>query len=319
MAEAIPQARLPGLPELDPHALHTRRQNVLLIFAGIFLGAMAMLNILGITKFIPIGAGNLTIFGETVPFALAVGVLPYPLTFLCTDFISEFYGRRCANWVVFVGLLVNLLVLGFVSLGDRLPGIDPLPFQQIFVPQLESVELTGGAGETTTIDPGLGPEPKQESVLKPLSDAENNPLHDTAGQRVFVTTESRQHYFREEGLFDRVATTTRMAVLASMIAYLAAQFIDVYLFHFWKRLTRGKHLWLRNNGSTLVSQLVDTSAVVLITFWDSIGSGDRDASDIIALIVAGYLFKVLVALLDTIPFYLGVKFLGRYLRIDSAR
>ena len=53
---------------------------------------------------------------------------------------------------------------------------------------------------------------------------------------------------------------------ASMIAYLSAQFLDVKLFHFWKNLTKGKHLWLRNNGSTLLSQLVDTTLVVSILF-----------------------------------------------------
>ena len=57
------------------------------------------------------------------------------------------------------------------------------------------------------------------------------------------------------------------SVGASMVAYLTAQFVDVRLFPFWKQLTKGKALWLRNNGSTLVSQLVDTSAVVLISHY----------------------------------------------------
>ena len=57
------------------------------------------------------------------------------------------------------------------------------------------------------------------------------------------------------------------AVAASMLAYLVAQFCDVRLFHFWKKLTRGKHLWLRNNASTMVSQIVDTTAVILITHF----------------------------------------------------
>ena len=67
--------------------LRERRERVFLVSAGIFLGSLAMLNIIGITRFVHIG-----------PLALAVGVLPYPLTFLCTDFISEFYGRRRRSW-----------------------------------------------------------------------------------------------------------------------------------------------------------------------------------------------------------------------------
>jgi uncharacterized integral membrane protein (TIGR00697 family) len=108
-------------------------------------------------------------------------------------------------------------------------------------------------------------------------------------------------------------------MLASMIAYLFAQFVDVWLFHFWKRLTRGRYLWLRNNGSTLISQLVDTTCVVLITFWAAITAGEVPASQVFAWIGGAYMFKLAVALLDTVPFYLGVGVLGRYLQIDPTQ
>ena len=304
----IPQAQFPDLPELDAAKLHIRRERTLLVFAGIFLGAMAMLNILGITKFVQLG-----------PLAVAVGVLPYPLTFLCTDFISEFYGRRCANFIVFIGLLVNLLVLGFISLGSALESVEtPAPFQQIYVPQTGPIETLSAGGPAGSVDPGLPDNASIDTVLTPLVDESGETLRDAQHRRP-VREASNDHrvVFREEGLFDRISMTTRMAVLASMIAYLAAQFIDVYLFHFWKRLTRGKHLWLRNNGSTLVSQLVDTTAVVLITFWASIVAGDLTISGAVAYIRDGYSFKLLVALIDTVPFYIGVKYLGRYLRIRS--
>ncbi len=94
-------------------ALHERRERVFLVLAGVFLGSMTMLNVLGITRFIHIG-----------PLALAVGVLPYPLTFLCTDFISEFYGRRRANFVVWVGLVLNVVVIGFLWMGHLFPSVD---------------------------------------------------------------------------------------------------------------------------------------------------------------------------------------------------
>ena len=71
-------------------------------------------------------------------------------------------------------------------------------------------------------------------------------------------------------------------VLASMTAYLVAQLIDVRLYHFWWRVTGGKHLWLRNNGSTWISQLVDTIIVnsIFLRFgldleWKVIGSHRR--------------------------------------------
>jgi len=111
----------------------------------------------------------------------------------------------------------------------------------------------------------------------------------------------------------------RGAVLASMVAYLAAQFCDVFMFHFWKRLTRGKHLWLRNNGSTMISQLVDSTAVVFITFGAAFWAGDRALSGMLVLVFSSYLFKFAVALVDTIPFYIGVSIFKRYLRIDPTR
>ena len=96
-------------------------------------------------------------------------------------------------------------------------------------------------------------------------------------------------------------------VIASMIAYLIAQSVDVRLFHFWKSLTKGKHLWLRNNLSTVVSQLVDTTAIMTVLYYaNNLGSTIQSISDLVGLIFASYIFKVLVALFDTPLFDLGV-------------
>ncbi len=247
-----------GLPyDYVDSRLHERRERVFLVLAGLFLGSMTMLNILGVSRFLDM---SFEVFGMRIPFALAVGVLPYPVTFLCTDFISELYGRRRASHVVWVGLGLNLWVMAFLWLGGVLPpaaelGADGLP------------------------DPSA---------------------HDYA--------------------FFRIRQLTMGAVVASMLAYLFAQLCDVYLFHFWKSLTRGRHLWLRNNGSTLVSQFVDSFAVITIThFW----AGGLPVDDAAALwpqlwvfILSGYVFKAVVALIDTVPFYVGVGLLSRYLRID---
>ena len=88
-----------------------------------------------------------------------------------------------------------------------------------------------------------------------------------------------------------------------MVAYLIAQFIDVRIFHFWKKLTNGKHLWLRNNGSTIASQLVDTTLVICILFI-----GVWDSKQIFNGIIDGWLFKMLIALIDT-PIIYGVIYL----------
>jgi uncharacterized integral membrane protein (TIGR00697 family) len=246
------------LHSIEASALHARRERVFLVLAGIFLGSMAMLNILGVSRFIDL---SFDLLGLRIPMLLAVGVLPYPITFLCTDFISEFYGRRRASFVVWVGILLNLWVVFFLWLGGMLP---PAP----------------------QLDPATG--------LPPID------AYDFA--------------------FYRIRMLTMGAVLASMVAYLAAQFCDVYLFHFWKRLTAGRHLWLRNNGSTLVSQFIDTFMVITITHFYAralpIDAGQPIWPQLWVFIGSGYVFKAVVALVDTLPFYLGVRWMSRLLQID---
>lgn len=105
-------------------------------------------------------------------------------------------------------------------------------------------------------------------------------------------------------------------VFGSMIAYLFAQYIDVKLFEFWRKLTKGKHLWLRNNGSTIFSQLIDTSLVViiaLILFPKFTGvSNPISWHTALQIIIGQYIFKAILALLDTPIFYLFVFGLKKY-------
>lgn len=269
------------LPSIAPEKLHERRERVFLVMAGLFLGTLAMLNILGISRFIVFASytpGDGWQWGAwgKISFAVAVGVLPYPITFLCTDLISEFYGRRRANFVVFVGLLINLWVILILWLGGVLPQV-PAMDPQTGLPPLENLAPTEGG------------------------------VKDLDGYGFYY-----------------IRMLTFGAVTASMIAYLAAQFIDVQVFHFWKRLTGGRHLWLRNNGSTLISQLVDTTAVILITHFYAhalpVGDPEPTGRDLWAVlltfIATGYVFKLLAALVDTPIIYAAVKLLSPYLRIN---
>ena len=246
------------LHPIEASTLHARRERVYLVLSGLFLGSMTMLNILGTSRFVDL---SFEIAGLRIPMALAIGVLPYPVTFLCTDFISELYGQKRANFLVWVGLLLNAWVVAFLWLGGVLP---PVP----------------------VLDASTG---------LPPTDA-----YDFA--------------------FYRIRFLTMGAVVGSMIAYLAAQLCDVSLFHFWKRITNGRHLWLRNNGSTLVSQFVDTFAVITITHFYAKGLPiDPNGAiwpQLWLFIASGYMFKLVIALFDTLPFYLGVHYLSRYLEID---
>ena len=113
--------------------------------------------------------------------------------------------------------------------------------------------------------------------------------------------------------FKKVFGLTGPAFFASMVAYLTAQLIDVRIFHFWKRLTKGKHLWLRNNASTIFSQLVDTSVILVILCLAGVIEWER----FYGLWMMGWLFKVLVALIDT-PIIYGIIYLLKG-KIDIAK
>ncbi len=118
----------------------------------------------------------------------------------------------------------------------------------------------------------------------------------------YDTVEDYQHAFRS------VFALNGVLVFGSMTAYLCAQLTDNWLYHFWKRLTQGKHLWLRNNGSTWISQLVDTAVVNSILFF--IGFG-MDVPTAVRIMVTIYLYKLALAVLDTPLIYLGVALVRR--------
>ncbi len=243
-------------PVIDPALLAERRERVFLMLAGVFICAMTMLNILGITRFIQLG-----------PMQLAVGVLPYPITFLCTDLICELYGKRRANFMVTLGLGLNFFILAFIYIGNLVPPVGPES-----LPPWQMMQLAAPVG----LPDGTVVEQQVE-------------------------------------LYQLIYATTSGAVFASMMAYIAAQYCDVQLFHFWKRVTRGKYLWVRNNFSTMISQLVDSFMVVLVTFGAVYLAGEMSTETLLTLMFSNYIFKFCVAVLDTGPFYLGVYQLRKYL------
>lgn len=226
-----------------------KREKTFWILAGFFLSAMTLLNVVGITKFV-------SVFGLQV----AVGVLPYPITFLCTDLISELYGKKRANFVVALGFFINLFVLFFLWVGQVIPAV---PVESM--PPWQMLNLA---------DPVFLPNGGEVSG--------------------------------SVSLYSFIYFCTSGAVAASMVAYLAAQFIDVHIFHYLKEKTNGKHLWLRNNVSTLISQFVDSFAVVGVTFGAVFLSGEMPMKTLMTLFLSNYAFKVLAALLDTPIFYFFV-------------
>ncbi len=172
---------------------------------------------------------------------MSVGILPFPVTFLLTDVVNDFYGRKGARFITILGFCMAVLAWVVLQVGTWLP-VD----ETTYFTQTEFQKIFGGSAQ------------------------------------LFV---------------------------ASMIAYLIGQFLDIQVFQFWKALTRSKHLWLRATGSTVLSQLVDTITINLI-FWTWAAAADptsplgRMATGarmtwIWTKIVREYGFKVVVAILLT--------------------
>ncbi|MDX2360422.1 MAG: queuosine precursor transporter [Crocinitomicaceae bacterium] len=255
--------------DLENQLVRRRREWVFLILAGIFLGSLTMLNILGVSRFIDLSSYVGISDTSSVRFSIAVGVLPYPITFLCTDIVSEIYGRKRANMLVWVGLFLNIWVLLVMWFGGWIQ-------------------------------------------------APENLLPDGTLPLEVVNGEPQAPYGYA---FYEIRMLTFGATFASMIAYITAQFVDVQIFHWLKNKTKGKLLWLRNNVSTLTSQLIDSIAVILITHYYAhalpIPEGANITNALIAFIVSSYLFKFFFALVDTIPIYIAVKYLRRFLHVKD--
>ncbi|MDP6169022.1 MAG: queuosine precursor transporter [Candidatus Marinimicrobia bacterium] len=203
------------------------RDQFYIILSGIFIASLVTCNLIA-NKFVTVDLGFKV-------FIVSAGILPYPLTFLVTDLISELYGQRRANLVVLSGFVASMFVLFFLWLGSQFEAIP-------------------------------------SSIVS-------------------------------DGTYNSVFQNAWRLIAASMFAYLFAQFIDVKIFHFWKRLTNGKHLWLRNNGSTIASQFVDTTLVISILFI-----GVWESGQIYSAILDGWLFKMMMALIDT-PIIYGAIYL----------
>ena len=200
------------------------KDQLYIVLVGIFIASLVTCNLIA-NKFVTVDLGFKV-------FIVSAGILPYPLTFLVTDLISEIYGQKRANLVVFSGFIASMFVLLFLWLGG----------------QFNAIPSSIVGNET----------------------------------------------------YNNVFQNAWRIIAASMTAYLFAQFVDVRIFHFWKKLTNGKHLWLRNNGSTIASQFIDTTLVVCILFL-GVWNGDQ----IFQAIIDGWLFKMLMAFIDT-PIIYGI-------------
>lgn len=216
-------------------------QRIYLLLGALFITSLVVSNLI-FQKFFYWYPVDIEIFGSKL-FEISVGILPYPITFLITDLISEIYGKKRANDVVTVGVFASIFSLAIIFTAASVP----------------------------------------------------------------ATSWS----YVNDDMFQRVFGNSAVAVFASMVTYLLAQFIDIHIYHFWKRVTKGRHLWIRNNFSTWFSQFVDTFTITFLLCLFGIIPWENFEG----LLVSGFLFKLIVAICDTPFLYLGVYLFKRRFKI----
>jgi hypothetical protein len=176
---------------------------------------------------------------------ISVGIIPFPVTFLLTDVVNDFYGRKGATFLTWLGFFMALLAYVVLQVSTWLR-----PDPSTYFTQAEFAKVFGGSAQ----------------------------------------------------LF-----------IASIVAYLIGQILDIHVFQFWKALTQSKHLWLRATGSTILSQIIDTVTINVI-FWRWTES--KDWGWIGAKAGREYAIKLVVAILLTPAVYAVHTFVVKVMGIE---
>lgn len=210
--------------------LDSRKNTLFIILAGIFITNAVTAELIG---------GKLIYIG---PYVMSIGILPWPVVFITTDLINEYYGQKAVKKlsVITAGLIAYCFVLLYIAL---------------------NIKAANGFDTVTDV--------QFKAVF---------------GQSLWI-------------------------IIGSIVAFLVSQAIDITLFHFLKKKTGQKMIWLRSTGSTVISQLFDTFIVLGIAFY---ATGKMDTETYIASGLTGYGVKLIIAIVMTPLIYLGHAIIEKY-------
>lgn len=227
-----PSPTLPAAFALDV------RTRLYLWMSAVFVTCLLLANILGVKLF----RFDLTLGGTLIPVEHTVGMLTFPITFLLTDLLNEYYGKKAARRVTYIGFAMGLLAFALVYVARITPTLEGIP--------------------------------------------------GTANHAAF------------ENIFGAAA----LMYLASMVAFLSGSLLDIFLFGVFKRMTRGRMVWFRATGSTVVSQLFD-SFVITFVFFQVLqrltGGEPAPMSFVVKTALTGYILKFVIAVVLTPAIYAG--------------
>lgn len=245
-----------------PHTLRLARQDVLAFsLCALFVGFFVAAEVLGgkLFRFTLAGLSPKTLgLGEGEEFVATAGILAFPLTFVMTDIVNEYFGKPMVRLFTWIAIAVNLLLQPVIRAAIAVPAI--------------------------SYTPGVTSEQMQEAYAIAL------------GQ-------------------------TSAIVVASLVAFGLAQWLDAQVFTWLRRKTGGRMLWLRAQGSTVVSQLIDTLAVIFLAFVAIpalTGGAAWTSGQAFEVAFTNYVYKFLIAVVSTPSLYIVHILVDAYLGKDVA-
>lgn len=252
----------------------TKETRLFIILGGFFVANAIIAEFIGVKIFslektFGIKPADISLFGsQGLSFNLTAGVLLWPVVFIMTDIINEYYGKKGVRLLSFLaaGLITYAFLMCFLA-------IHLVPAD--FWPQ-------------SHVNPSLS-DTEQEAIRSKVGD------YNAAFRLVFG-----------QGLW---------IIIGSLVAFLVAQLIDVFVFHKIKKLTGEKSIWFRATGSTLVSQLIDSYIVLTIAFY--IGA-DWSLGLVLAIGTVNYIYKFIIAIALTPVLYLVHWLIDRFLGHEKA-
>ncbi|MBL7885521.1 MAG: queuosine precursor transporter [Flavobacterium sp.] len=212
----------------------SKKDTVYVILAGIFITNAIVAELIG-GKLIDVG-----------PAVMSIGILPWPIVFITTDLINEYFGEKGVR-------KLSLITAGLIAYTF---------FILFFAMKIPSTGISS------------------------------------------VSTEQ----------FGAVFGQSQLIIVGSITAFLASQLIDVTIFHFVKKRTGNKMIWLRSTGSTVISQFFDSFIVLGIAFYLP---GIMDFKTYVVSGLTGYTVKLIIAVLMTPLIYLGHYLIEKYIAKDG--
>ena len=225
----------------------SRPQKLFVVCSAVFLTALVVAEATASKFFTAMHLPfTIDILGESFDrVIMTAGVIAFPVTFIVTDVMNEYFGKRGIRFVTLVGMVMIIFEFAILQVAMAVP-VDE---------------------------------------ISPVS------------QDAFVSV---------------FGASTRV-IFGSLVAYVIGQFADITLFHWLRKLTAGKHLWLRATGSTFGSQFLDTFIVLIVAF-----AGVLSFQAIIAITLFNYVYKFIIAVLITPLIYAAHWGMDRYLGHDVA-